>query len=234
MRKVFWDDPYQCSLPTTVASVVGNEVLFDATIAFSFSGGQESDLATVNSFPILNSRIHDQDIIYILPDNHGLMAGDKVEMKIDWLRRNRLMRLHFACELILVLINKLFANKKSTEELQPEEIDNVGIAKTGAHIAENGARIDFRLGENITKYFEPILSEYNKIIQANLPIEKGYINELAHIRYWRIQNIAKVPCGGTHVNSTAEVGMVKLKRDNAGKGIERIKITLVDPSVKSK
>lgn len=47
--------------------------------------------------------------------------------------------------------------------------------------------------------------------------------------HWRIQNIAKVPCGGTHVNSTAEVGMVKLKRDNAGKGIERIRITLVDP-----
>ena len=47
--------------------------------------------------------------------------------------------------------------------------------------------------------------------------------------HWRIQNIAKVPCAGTHVNSTAEVGMVKLKRDNAGKGIERIRITLVDP-----
>lgn len=230
MRKVFWDDPYQCSLSTSVASVVGNEVLFDATIAFSFSGGQESDLVTVNSLPILNSRIDGQDIIYMLPDNHGLLADEKVEMKIDWLRRNRLMRLHFACELILVLINRLFANKKSNEELHPEEIDNVGIAKTGAHIAENSARIDFRLDENITKYFEPILDEYNKIIQADLSIEKGYINEVDQIRYWRIHNIAKVPCGGTHVNSTAEVGLVKLKRDNAGKGIERIKITLVDPS----
>jgi len=234
MRKVFWDNPYQCSLPTTVASVVGNEVIFDATIAFSFSGGQESDLATVNSLPILNSRIHDQDIIYILPDNHGLIAGDTIEMKIDWSRRNRLMRLHFACELILVLINRSFANKQTNEELHPEEIDHVGIVKTGAHIAENGARIDFRLDENISKYFESLLAEYSRIIQADLPIEKGYINEHQQIRYWRIQNIAKVPCGGTHVNSTAEVGLVKLKRDNAGKGLERIKITLVDPSVKSK
>lgn len=141
------------------------------------------------------------------------------------------MRLHFACELILVLINRLFANKKSGEELLPEEIDNVGIMKTGAHIAEKGARIDFRLDENISKYFEPILGQYNNIIQANLPIEKGYINERNQIRYWRIQNVAKVPCGGTHVNSTAEVGMIKLKRENAGKGIERIKISLSDASV---
>jgi hypothetical protein len=28
MRKVFWDNPYQCSLVTTVASVDGNELLF--------------------------------------------------------------------------------------------------------------------------------------------------------------------------------------------------------------
>ena len=29
-------------------------------------------------------------------------------MEIDWLRRNRLMRLHFTCELVLILMNRLF------------------------------------------------------------------------------------------------------------------------------
>jgi Ser-tRNA(Ala) deacylase AlaX len=48
MRKVFWDDPYQQQLNTYVVEVVGNEVLFAETIAFSFSGRQESDLAFVN------------------------------------------------------------------------------------------------------------------------------------------------------------------------------------------
>ena len=39
MKKVFWDDPYQQSLITKVAGVDGNQLLFDETIAYSFSGG---------------------------------------------------------------------------------------------------------------------------------------------------------------------------------------------------
>jgi hypothetical protein len=40
MRKVFWDNPYQSHLETHVVSVDNNLVLFEETIAFSFSGGQ--------------------------------------------------------------------------------------------------------------------------------------------------------------------------------------------------
>lgn len=55
-------------------------------------------------------------------------------------------------------------------------------------------------------HFPVILSEYNKIIAANLTIEKGFLNEAEEIRYWRLPNIAMVPCGGTHVRSTTEIG----------------------------
>lgn len=34
----------------------------------------------------------------------------------------------------------------------------------------------------------------------------------------------KMPCGGTHVKSTDEIGKVKLKRKNIGRGKERIEI----------
>ena len=56
MKKVFWENPYQCSLETKVADVAGNQVLFEETIAYSFSGGQESDRGTVNGIPLLDSK----------------------------------------------------------------------------------------------------------------------------------------------------------------------------------
>ncbi len=55
MRKAFWDDPYQTELDTHVTEVSGNEALLAATIAYSFSGGQESDKATINQLPVLGS-----------------------------------------------------------------------------------------------------------------------------------------------------------------------------------
>lgn len=53
MRKVFWDNPYQTKLITRVSSIVSNRILLAETIAFSFSGGQESDKAYINGFPVL-------------------------------------------------------------------------------------------------------------------------------------------------------------------------------------
>lgn len=55
-----------------------------------------------------------------------MLEQQDVVMTIDWPRRYRLMRLHFAAELILEIV---------TQKYQLE--------KVGAHIAESKARIDF-------------------------------------------------------------------------------------------
>lgn len=228
MKKLFWVDPYQQSLTTRVSLVDGNSVVFEETIGFSESGGQESDRITVNAIEVLSSWMDKSApflIYYTLPEGHGLIPGDSVVMKIDWLRRNRLMRLHFTCELILVLMNRLFNKTPAGVELKPEEIDIV-IKKRGAHIAENAARVDFECAVNISEFFPIILEGYNRIIAADLPIEKGFLDEANQVRYWRLPNIATIPCGGTHVRSTGEVGEIELKRERANKGVERIRITL--------
>lgn len=230
MKKLFWIDPYLTKLDTTVSVVNGNEMVFDETIAYSESGGQESDKTTINGLEVLSSRMDKGEpflIYYTLSEGHGLSVGDRVSMEIDWPRRNRLMRLHFTCELVLVLMNRLFNKTPDGVELRPEEIDTV-IKKRGAHMSEDGARVDFECTVNIAEYFPAILAQYKKIIEADLPIEKGYLNDAEEIRFWRLPNIAMVPCGGTHVHSTGEIGDIILKRDRANKGVERIRISLKD------
>lgn len=209
MRKIFWDNPYQSSLMTTVSAVRLNRILFTETIAFSFSGGQESDEAYVNGLPIIDSVIENDLIYYELSEEHGLSAGDEVTMEINWPRRYKLMRLHFAAELILELI-----------------IRQLAIQKIGAHIAETKARIDFYFDKNIAFQFDQLLIEYNKIIAQNKPINTGFSDIKNQQRYWEIDRFAKVACGGTHVKSTGEVGYVTLKRVNIGKHKERIEIML--------
>jgi Ser-tRNA(Ala) deacylase AlaX len=213
MRKVFWDNPYQTSLKTKVSEVDGNILLFEETIAYSFAGGQESDKAWVNGLQILDSKRVGNLIYYTLPEGHGLSVGDEVTMTIDWPRRYNLMRLHFAAELILEIVTQKY-----------------GFEKVGAHIAEHKARIDFKSDTNISTLFDSILAEYNAIIASDKPIYKDYSDIEHQRRYWKIDGFAQVPCGGTHVKSTGEVGYVTLKRDRPGKSIERIEIRLVNPA----
>lgn len=210
-RKVFWDNPYQSQLETHVVSVKDNRILCEETIAFSFSGGQESDKAWVNGHAIVHSEIENQFIYYILAEGHGLKSGDTVLMKIDWPRRYRLMRLHFAAELILELIMR-----------------RVQLKKIGAHIAENKARIDFLYEKNISFLFPEILCDYNIIIEKDEKITTGFSDIKQQRRFWEIEGFSKVACGGTHVRSTAEVGFISLKRINIGSGKERIEIKLLD------
>ncbi len=209
MKKVFWENPYQTSLETYVAKVVGNKVLFTETIAYSFSGGQESDTAYVNGLLVQHSEMDGTDIFYTLPEGHNLHVGDAVTMIIDWPRRYRLMRLHFAAELVLELVTKKY-----------------GLEKVGAHIAESKARIDFVYPKHISELFDELLFEYNAIIAADRSIVTAFSDIATQRRYWKIDGFAQVPCGGTHVKSTREVGYITLKRSRAAKGVERIEIRL--------
>lgn len=64
MKKVFWDNPYQNKLTTRVVSITGSRILFEETIAFSFSGGQESDKAYGNGYEITHMEIITRSSLY--------------------------------------------------------------------------------------------------------------------------------------------------------------------------
>jgi Ser-tRNA(Ala) deacylase AlaX len=209
-KKRFWDDPYLTLLDTQITSVSGDDVTAAETIFYAFSGGQESDAGTIGGQRVLEARKDGFEIIYRLESGHGLNVGDAVAMQIDWERRYRLMRLHFAAELVLELSYRHFKS----------------IEKIGAHIAEDKSRIDFGWGENIAGALPDIREQALALIEANHAIVSAYSDEAAQKRYWEIVGFARVPCGGTHLRTTGEVGAIALKRKNVGKGKERIEITL--------
>ncbi len=213
--KVFWQDPYLTQHQTTIATVSGNQVTVQSTIFFAFSGGQESDHGSIGDCPVLHAENDGLEIIYTLADGHGLAPGQTVAVAIDWLRRYRLMRLHFAAELILELFYKTLP----------------GVEKVGAHIAEEKARIDFVWPESINPLLPEIAKAANAIIASNLEITSAFEDELNERRYWEIDGFSRVPCGGTHVKRTGEIGPLRLKRNNIGRGKERVEIFLTTAEV---
>jgi Ser-tRNA(Ala) deacylase AlaX len=211
-KKIFWQDPYLTSLDTRVATVGGQDVTIEETIFYAESGGQESDSGTIGGKIVYQARNSGKAIIYRLEPTHGLQQGDRVNVKIDWIRRYRLMRLHFAAEIVLELFYKNFP----------------GIQKVGAHIAADKARIDFLKEESITPFLAEFGREAQDLIDADLPIVSAFSDEEAERRYWMVEGFAQVPCGGTHLKRTGEVGKILLKRKNIGKGKERVEIFLSD------
>ncbi len=215
-RKIFWEEPYLTEIETTITGVKDNEVTVDRTIFYALSGGQESDHGSINSHQVIHARKDDKEIIYTVEDGHGLQPGDRVKMTIDWERRYRLMRLHFAAEVVLEIVSQTLK----------------GIEKIGAHIAQDKARIDFKWEENISRMFPGLEEEARRVIQANQKIESSFSDVETERRYWKVEGFACIPCGGTHLKRTGEIGELTLKRNNIGKGKERIEIFVNDKGEK--
>lgn len=208
--RCFWDDPYATRLDARVTHVAGDEVELDRTIYFAFSGGQESDSGTFNGLPVSAARLEGSRLVYTLPAGHGLRVGDAVAIEIDWTRRYALMRLHFAAELVLEMVCAALP----------------GVERIGAHIAQDKARIDFAWPENVAPLLPEIAARVGALVHADLPIRSEFSDRDAGRRYWELEGVAKVPCGGTHLRRTGEVGPVLLKRKNVGQGKERVEIRL--------
>lgn len=210
VNKRFWQDPYLSTLDTRIAAVDGAQVRLEDTIFFAFSGGQESDGGSIGGHSVHEASKDGLDIVYTLDDDHGLAVGERVTVAIDWARRYRLMRLHFAAEMVLQLVYQAVP----------------GIERIGAHIAADKARIDFALESNIAALFPSIERRVAELIQQDLPIVTAFSDEASQRRYWQVDGFARMACGGTHPKRTGEVGALGLKRRNQGKGKERIEITL--------
>lgn len=208
VAKLFWQDPYRTSLDTRIAAVDCDVVRLEETIFYAFSGGQESDTGTIGGHPVLEARKDGRDIRYTLAPGHGLKAGDAVTVAIDGARRLMLMRLHLAAEIILELACRTLP----------------GVRKIGAHIAADKARIDFEWPENISKLFPMMQEKAAALIAADHPIVSAFSDQADQRRYWEIAGFARVPCGGTHLRRTSEIGAITLKRVNIGRGKERVEI----------
>jgi Ser-tRNA(Ala) deacylase AlaX len=211
-QKVFWDEPYRTTLDTVVTQVMGDQVQVASTIFFAFSGGQESDAGSLGGYPVIRAEKRGLDIVYTLPHAHTLRVGDAVTWQIDWARRYRLMRLHFAAEMVLQLVY----------QLRP------GIERIGAHIAQDKARIDFASDTSLAPWFPEIESAAADLVKRDQPILTDFSDVPTQRRFWKVEGFATMACGGTHPRSTREIGALKLKRKNTGKGKERIEISLID------
>ncbi|MPS74988.1 MAG: alanyl-tRNA editing protein [Chryseobacterium sp.] len=210
VRKIFWEDPYQTELTTSVAGISSNVVTLKETIAYAFSGGQQSDDGTINSFKIIKAEKSGKEIFYTIEEGHNLKPGDIVEVKIDWDKRYKIMKLHFAAELVLELVNQHFDNPQ----------------KIGANITSEKSRIDFIWPNNISGMFPVLEQKLEEIILADKVIISAFSDEAEERRYWKIEGFGQVACGGTHIKKTGELGSLKLKRSGQGKNKERIEIYL--------
>lgn len=210
--KLYDDDPYLREFEAKVLAIDGNEVVLDRTAFYPEGGGQAADTGVMGGVRVTDTRKMDDRIVHVLEVSPSFEIGDTVECRIDWDRRHRIMRLHSAAHIM--------------EHFLWQRLGK--IERLGSHVDDKKDRADYeyegrlppdklKAAEEATNRF---LTDGHEISIRLDPSKPG-------LRIWSCGDI-EMPCGGTHVRNTGEIGTIRLRRRNPGRGAERVETSLVE------
>jgi misacylated tRNA(Ala) deacylase len=234
-------DAYARSVDARVVDIVDGGVVLDRTVFYPRGGGQPGDAGELRpkgggggSVRVTDTLKRDGRLVHQVDDQSSgrLTAGDVVEAAIDWDRRHLLMRTHTALHSLTAVVLREY-----------------GAKVTGGNMEPGGARMDFELdpiperwGTKVEEQLNAALAEDHPVRILFLPraealqdpdLIRTKVNLIPEsvdpIRVVDIVGLDRQADGGTHVQSTAEVGRVRVvKTESKGKAFKRMRIEVVD------
>lgn len=239
-QKIFYEDIHIINFTATVWECIYDEqskqyqIVLDRTAFFPEEGGQAADKGTIEvtdstsvsesisprnlQQDVLDVQIKENIIYHIV--SAPIPVGSTVTGHVDWAQRFDFMQQHSGEHIISGLIHSRFG------------LDNVGF-----HLGLNEVTLDMN-GELTMEQLREIESEANKVIWHNLPIWISYpdADELAAMDYRsKIEltedvRIVEIPgvdicaCCAPHVESTGQIGLIKITGLMRHRGGVRINI----------
>src|SRR5215469_13218016 len=217
-HRLYYDDSYMQNFVARVMSCVHAEpvrgsagtqaaweVLLDQTAFYPTSGGQPHDLGLLGDAVVLEVRDEGHEVAHIV--DRGVALGE-VNGCVNWPRRFDHMQQHTGQHLLSAMFAERFGLPTVSFHLGGEicSIDLRGEEPSrdrlqGAQRAANGVIFEDR----------PVKVRYGT--QAQL-VEIGVRKQVERegiLRAIEIEAADLQPCGGTHVRSTGQIGMILVR-----------------------
>lgn len=209
-------------------------VVLDQTLFYKEGGGQPADHGTIEwesgEAEVVDVQKKNGEIRHYIEGDIP-EEGTEIHGALDWKRRYKHMRMHTAQHIVSKVV-----------------LDEYDATTAGNQVKAEKSRIDFEPAEFDEKDLELIEQRSNEIIDADIELEKSEVrrerleektedgrtnlelipDHIDPLRAVEIGDIDICPCGGTHVDSTGEVGEIKIvNRVSKGSDVERIEFTLI-------
>lgn len=224
MEKLFYQDTHITDFEAVVTECTPDEksktflVVLNRTAFFPEEGGQIADKGTLNGEPVLDVRIHDDIIYHVL--SHELTPGSKVTGRVDWTQRFDFMQQHSGEHIISGLIHQKYG------------YDNVGF-----HLGLTEVTLDFN-GSLTLEQLREIEQLANQVIWKNLPVNISYPSKAklkdmeyrskieieGQVRIVEIPGTDTCACCAPHVETTGQIGMIKITNVQSHRGGIRVNI----------
>ena len=206
-NRLYYTDAYRTAFTANVVdrSDDGLRVYLDETAFYPTSGGQPNDLGTLGGVKVVDVVDEDDRVAHVLASP---LNGDKhsVEGAVDWTRRHDHMQQHTGQHLLSAVFEDLFGAKTVSVHFGPDystlDLDAEFITRDQLVKAERRANQIVAESRAVTVTFEDSASA----VALRKASERS-----GTLRIVSISDVDRSACGGTHVRSTAEIGVVLVR-----------------------
>lgn len=215
------DDPYLKEINANVVIKVEKDdkyyVILDRTIFYPhLAGGQPKDKGTIEGIEVIDVYEENDKVIHVLRED---LYTDKVNLSIDWDNRFDLMQQHTGQHLLSANLYSLYNAETDSFHFGK---DSVSININKETFSEKEARqIEFLTNRMILSNLK-INSYYPDSEElSDMPIRKIPMTD-DYIRVVEITGLDYSACCGTHLDTTGEIGLVKIKKWHSNNGVTKI------------
>lgn len=234
-NELFLEDSYLQECEAEILKIDGDRVILDRTVFYPGGGGQENDTGLLmqngQEVQVVNMKKEGGQLYHIVKDPEKLTPG-KAVAKIDWERRENLMKHHTLLHVIAAVFNEERSSLCTGNQIYPDKarIDMTGISELGTEeIGLLIAKVNHELAQNHPVSTRTLPREEAEQVSGAIKTVVNLIPaSVKEVRLVKIGDIDEQACGGTHVRNTGEVGQFRLdKTKNKGKGVTRLEVHLV-------
>ena len=184
------------------------EVLLDQTAFYPTSGGQPNDLGLLGEAEVLDVRDDGEDVAHIVDRElpRGAVSGC-----VNWPRRFDHMQQHTGQHLLSAMFQERFGLPTVSFHLGAEicTIDLRGVEPSAAQL--QGAQ---RAANQVIFEDRPVNVRYGTQDQLESLGVRKKVEREGILRAIEIEAADLQPCGGTHVKSTGQIGMILVRGCN--------------------
>lgn len=206
---LYYKDAYLRSICSKVVEVRENGIVLDKTIFYPECGGQRGDRGSFGQYVILDTQ-HDKDgeVLHIIKGNKP-KVGEEYTLTLDWENRYSGMLGHTSQHLISsVLFKRLNILTLSVHQGDGE----VGIETDRKEISLDETRkIEDEVNAVICQNRRVYQKEMSRKEAEGLKLRRTIKVDGERIKVVFIEDLDAVPCGGVHLSSTGEIGLISYK-----------------------
>ena len=240
-KRLFKENPYLVSSEAMILESLPFEdhtaVILDRTVFFPEGGGQPWDLGRLTiktgscrSYAVIKVIEHEGEILHVLDTSDAVPVNSVCLLELDWQRRFDSMQRHTGEHIFTGVFDKLFGGTNRGfhmgDDYMTIDIALEDRAKVDTITWDMVKEAELRSNEIIYKDMPMIVRHFDSFEEASKePMRKPLTIEedITLVGFGSTDyDWACVACCGTHLKSTAQVGLIKAFKLESNKGMYRI------------